>query len=312
VGAKPILIPIVIGNAIVIAGDSQGITMRFNYLSVDLESAHHSANLQARLRRMQDRPLRDMLAQRVVYGTRRLLELFAQFQVKGTFFVLGEVATAHPRLMDDIAAAGHSLASHGMAHRKVFRLQLDEFRGELEESRNCLRPWEKSWAAGLGYRAPDFSLPPTDEHYAALQAAGYAWSSSLMAARLPDKLLAGVPEERRRALREGREHTLQLPGGSFREFPLAGKRVLGQPLAWGGGFWLRALPLAWNLSRMREWNRQGRPFHLYVHPWELDLEQPRLHLPAWRRFRQYHGLEHFEERLERVLGEFRFKPIGEE
>lgn len=286
--------------------------MRFNYLSVDLESAHHSANLQARLRRLQDRPLREMLAQRVVYGTRRLLDLFAQFQVKGSFFVLGEVAAAHPRLMDDIAGAGHRIASHGMAHRKVFRLELDAFRQELEESQACLRPWEAAWGAGLGYRAPDFSLPPTLEHYSALQAAGYRWSSSLMAARLPEALLQGVPDARRRALKEGREHSIDLPSGPFQEYPLAGRRVLGQPLAWGGGFWLRALPMAWNLSRMREWKRQGRAFHLYVHPWELDQEQPRLPLPAWRRFRQYHGLEHFEERLERVLGEFRFKPIGED
>jgi len=285
--------------------------VRYHYLSVDLESAHHSANLQARLRRMQDRPLRDMLAQRVVYGTRRLLDLFQQFQVKGTFFVLGEVAAAQPRLLDEIAAAGHGIASHGVAHRKVFRLEPEEFRQELEESRRLLKPWEAAWGPGMGYRAPDFSLPPTLEHYAALQAAGYTWSSSLMAARLPDKLLAGVPEERRQALREGREHRVELPGGAVTEYPLAGRRVLGQPLAWGGGFWLRTLPMNWNLSHMRDWNQQGRPFHLYVHPWELDLEQPRLRLPHWRRFRQYHGLEHFEERLERVLGEFRFRPIGE-
>lgn len=286
--------------------------MRYHYLSVDLESAHHSANLQARLRRLQDRPLRDMLAQRVVYGTRRLLDVFAQFQVKGSFFVLGEVAVAHPRLMDDIVGAGHRIASHGMAHRKVFRLGLDEFQRELEESRECLRPWESAWGEGLGYRAPDFSLPPTHAHYAVLQAAGYAWSSSLMAARLPEKLLSGVPEERRRALREGRAHAVeQLPGGRLLEYPLAGRRVLGQPLGWGGGFWLRALPMEWNLSHMRRWNRLGQPFHLYVHPWELDVEQPRLPLPRWRSFRQYHGLEHVEERLERVLGEFRFQPIGE-
>jgi len=248
----------------------------------------------------------------VVYGTRRLLGLFAQFQARGTFFVLGEVARQHPALVDEIAAAGHVVASHGLHHGHVHRQPPDGFRRDLELSRDLLRPWERAWGAGLGFRAPDFSLPPLDAYYEQLRAAGFAWSSSLMAARLSERLLAGVPEERRRALREGRPYRVELPGGELREYPLAGRRWLGQPLAWGGGFWLRALPMGWNLSHMRDWNRGGRSFHLYVHPWELDLEQPRLRLSWWRRARQYHGLEHFEERLERVLGEFRFQPVGEE
>lgn len=286
--------------------------MRYHYLSVDLESAHHSANLQARLRRQADEPLRRLLAQRVVYGARRLLGLFGQFQARATFFVLGEVARAEPALLDEIAAAGHRIASHGLEHAPVHRLEPARFRRELEESLLLLRPWEAAWGAAPGFRAPDFSLPPRDEYYEALRAAGFAWSSSLMAARLPRRLLDGMPAERRRALLEGRVHRVELPGGMLREYPLAGRRLLGQPLAWGGGFWLRALPLAWSLAHMREWNRAGRPFHVYVHPWELDLEQPRLHLPLWRRLRQYHGLEGCEARLERVLGEFRFQPVGEE
>ncbi|MDP2361529.1 MAG: polysaccharide deacetylase family protein [bacterium] len=286
--------------------------MRFHFLSVDLESAHHAANLQARLRRLEDRPLKEQLGQRVVYGTRRLLRLFHQFQTQATFFVLGEVARQHPALIDEIAAAGHRIASHGLGHRRVFRQDLGDFQRDLAESLALLRPWEAAWGGGPGYRAPDFSLPPLESHYEALRSAGFAWSSSLMAARLSPRLLAGVPAERRRDLVEGRPHQVTIPSGSIREYPLAGRRILGQPLAWGGGFWLRALPMAWNLSHMRDWNRGGRSFHLYVHPWELDLEQPRLRLPVWRSLRQYHGLERFEGRLERVLGEFRFQPIGEE
>lgn len=291
-----------------------GETVRYHYLSVDLESAHHSANLQRRLRRLDDGPLREQLAQRVVYGTRRLLGLFEQFQVRATFFVLGEVARHSPALVDEIAAMGHQIASHGLGHRPVHRLSLEEFRRELEESRALLRPWESAQGAGPGYRAPDFSLPPTPDYYGELRRAGFVWSSSQQAARLSSRVLAPLPEERRRELREARPHVVETPAGPVREFPLAGQRVLGQPLAWGGGFWLRALPMGWNLSHMREWNRAGRSFHLYVHPWELDLDQPRLQLPLplWRRLRQYHGLEGMGERLERVLGEFRFQPIGED
>lgn len=287
--------------------------MRFHYLSVDLESAHHSANLQARLRRLQDGPLREQLAQRVVYGARRLLGLFEQFQVRATWFVLGEVARQHPALLDEIAAQGHVIACHGLAHRSVHRMTQGEFARDLEEALRLLRPWQGAWgAAGPGYRAPDFSLPPTEESYRVLRQAGVAWSSSLQAARLSPRVLAPLPAERRQDILAGRPHVVETAAGAVSEYPLPGTRLLGQPLAWGGGFWLRVLPLAWNLSHMRDWNRQGRSFHLYVHPWELDVEQPRLDLPLWRRLRQYQGLEEFGGRLERVLGEFRFQPVGEE
>jgi polysaccharide deacetylase family protein (PEP-CTERM system associated) len=287
--------------------------MRFHFLSVDLESAHHSANLQARLRRLQDGPLREQLAQRVVYGARRLLGLFEQFQVRATWFVLGEVARQHPALLDEIAAQGHVIASHGLAHRPVHRMTPAEFARDLDEALILLRPWEAAWgSAGPGYRAPDFSLPPAEEYYRVLGQAGVAWSSSQQAARLSARVLAPLPEERRRQLREGQPHLVETQAGAIREYPLAGHRLLGQPLAWGGGFWLRALPMGWNLSHMRRANVQGPAFHLYVHPWELDMEQPRLALPLWRRLRQYHGLDEFGDRLERVLGEFRFQPVGEE
>lgn len=287
--------------------------MRFHYLSVDLESAHHSANLQARLRRLDDGPLREQLAQRVVYGTRRLLALFEQFQVRATFFVLGEVARLHPALLDEIAAQGHDIASHGLAHRPVHRMTLEEFARDLDQALLLLRPWQAAWGeGGPGYRAPDFSLPPVEDYYRVLKQAGLAWSSSQQAARLSARVLLPLPAERRHDLREGQPHLVETQAGPLREFPLAGHRLLGQPLAWGGGFWLRALPMAWNLSQMREWNRAGRSFHLYIHPWELDLEQPRLRLPVWRRWRQYHGLEDLGDRLERVLGEFHFQPIGED
>src|SRR5690242_2187018 len=48
-----------------------------------------------------------------------LLDLFADKQVRATFFVLGRVACREPHLVRRIAAAGHEIASHGWDHEQV-------------------------------------------------------------------------------------------------------------------------------------------------------------------------------------------------
>lgn len=280
-------------------------------LSVDLEGAHHAANLRVRLRRASDGPLREQLSQRVVVGARRLLGLFAGFGRKATFFVLGDVARLHPSLLDEIADQGHQIAAHGMRHRSVGDLDGDLWRRDLDEVRAVLEPWQAAWGGDApGYRAPNFSLPPTLEAAERLQRAGFGWSSSLMRARLPREVLAAAPADLRLAIETGRPWTPLLAGGRWREYPLGGARPLGLPLGWGGGFWLRALPAGFNRARLDADLRAGRDPHVYVHPWELDLEQPRLDLPWWRSLRQYHGMDGLEHRLEGLLGAFPFGVVG--
>jgi polysaccharide deacetylase family protein (PEP-CTERM system associated) len=282
-------------------------------LSVDLESADHAANLRLRLRRASDGPLREQLAQRVVVGTRRLLALFAAFERRATFFVLGEVALRHPALLDEIAAAGHQLAAHGMQHRSVDGLGEDDWRRDLDQARAALTPWRAAWGgARPGYRAPNFSLAPTEAAARRLQEAGFGWSSSLMRARLSREALAAAPADLRAALEEGRPWRPEFADGPWREYPLGGARPAGLPLGWGGGFWLRVLPAAFNRARLAADRGAGRDLHLYIHPWELDLEQPRLALPWWRAQRQYRGMERLEQRLEELLGAYPWGPVGEE
>jgi len=282
-------------------------------LSVDLEGAHHAANLRARLRRADDGPLREQLAQRVVVGARRLLALFAAFERRATFFVLGDVARRHPALLDEIAAAGHQVASHGMRHLGVGQRGAEEWRRDLDAARAAVEPWSAAWGGPRpGYRAPNFSLPPTLAAARTLRAAGFGWSSSLMRARLEREALAAAPAELREAIEAGRPWRTKLGGGPWREYPLGGARPLGLPLAWGGGFWLRVLPAGFNRARLAADRRSGRDLQLYVHPWELDLDQPRLALPWWRAQRQYRGMETLEQRLEELLGAWPWEPVGEE
>jgi hypothetical protein len=48
----------------------------------------------------------------------------------------------------------------------------------------------------------------------------------------------------------------------------------------------------------------------YIHPWEIDPEQPRIAAPLKSRLRHYNSLGRTEARLRRLLGDFRWGPIG--
>ena len=68
----------------------------------------------------------------------------------------------------------------------------------------------------------------------------------------------------------------------------------------------------WLLKRwMRRVAVQGHPLVMYVHPWELDPDQPRMNGPLLSRFRHYVNLHKTEGRLVALLKEFRFAPIRE-
>jgi hypothetical protein len=47
----------------------------------------------------------------------------------------------------------------------------------------------------------------------------------------------------------------------------------------------------------------------YIHPWEIDDQQPRLPVSFLTRLRHYNGLGRTWARLERLLARFRFTSV---
>ena len=93
------------------------------------------------------------------------------------------------------------------------------------------------------------------------------------------------------------------------EIPLSTYR-LGKanfPLAGGGYF--RLFPYVYFRHFFRRLNRRGKPIVFYLHPWELDPDQPKMKIRFNYRFRHYVNLEKTEKRLEKLLKEFRFGPL---
>ena len=81
------------------------------------------------------------------------------------------------------------------------------------------------------------------------------------------------------------------------------------PVAGGGYF--RLLPYAWTswgMSRVNQVDRQ--PVVFYLHPWEVDPDQPRIAAGRLSRFRHYTGLSRTAPRLKRLLETFAFDSVA--
>jgi polysaccharide deacetylase family protein (PEP-CTERM system associated) len=265
-----------------------------NALTVDVEDYFHVAALASSISR-------DSWASResrVVGNTQRLLLLFEQFDVKGTFFVLGWVAQRYPQLVKDIATRGHEVACHGFSHRLVYEQSQKEFYEETLRSKSLLE--DITGTAIFGYRAASYSV--VRESLWALDILtelGFTYDSSIFPVR-HDRY--GIPGAKRAP------HRMSTPKGkSIVEWPLATASIFGLRLPVAGGGYFRLLPYwlsRWGLASINR--REQLPFIFYLHPWEIDPAQPRVSASWLSRFRHYTNLGKCEERLRRLLGEFRF------
>jgi polysaccharide deacetylase family protein (PEP-CTERM system associated) len=267
-----------------------------NAMSVDVEDYFQVSAFEDRVSRADWHKYES----RVCRNTERLLEIFDAADVTATFFVLGWVAERFPALVRRIAQAGHEIASHGHEHRLVYEQTRLGFRDDLRRARAALE--DAAGSQVFGYRAPSYSI--TRNSMWALDVLieeGYRYDASIYPIK-HDRY--GIPNWPRHLQRVTRER------GTIWEFPCATVRWAGVNLPIGGGGYFRLLPYEWTRQGLSRVNRaEGEPAVFYLHPWEIDPDQPRLEGSALSRFRHYRNLARTAERLERLLSEFRFAPI---
>jgi polysaccharide deacetylase family protein (PEP-CTERM system associated) len=242
--------------------------------------------------------LRAEYACRMEAATRRLLDLLAQHGTKATFFVVGRIAVTHPKLVRDIAAAGHEVGSHSWDHRRVHHFTPRSFAEDLRKSRYALEQ-----AAGvpvLGYRAPTFSVVrQTAWAIDVLADEGFAYDSSIFPVR-HDRY--GIPDAPRAPFLAHGERR------SILELPPVTLRCLRFNLPVAGGGYFRLFPLALLTAGVRQALRlRPAAAMLYFHPWEFDADQPRLPLSRLARFRTYVGTRRSSDRLRTLLGKYQFR-----
>ena len=269
-------------------------------MSIDVEDYFHVAALSNVIRPEQW----DSLPSRVVHNTERLLELFGKHDVKATFFVLGWVAERFPDLIKKLSGHGHEIASHGYSHQLVYNQTQETFREETYRSKHLLE--DITGKAVQGYRAASYSI--TKESLWALDIlseAGFTWDSSIFPIR-HDRY--GIPDS------PSAPYSIETDNGNIiREFPLTTAHIAGMSIPAAGGGYFRQFP--YPVFRYLFRNASGfgqRPQMFYLHPWEIDPDQPRYNNASWfSRFRHYTNLDQCYGRLERLLGDFRFGTVSE-
>jgi len=267
-----------------------------NAMTVDVEDYFHVSVFDG----VVPRTRWETLESRVERNTDRLLQIFSDVDVKATFFVLGWVAERHPALVRRIAAQGHEVASHGFAHRLVYDMTPSMFREDIRRSKRALE--DAAGVAVQGYRAPSYSVTPRSLWALdVLIEEGFRYDSSIFPIH-HDRY--GIPVSSRHPYR------LDRPAGSIVEVP-------GSTVRWGlfnfpvaGGGYFRILPYAWTRWGIARLNQsEERPAIFYLHPWEIDPDQPRLSAGLLSRFRHYRNLGETEARLKQLLADFQFAPM---
>jgi len=238
------------------------------------------------------------LESRIESNTHRLLDLFDEAKVSATFFCLGWVAKAYPRLVRQVAERGHEFGCHSHLHRPIYELDPLTFRDDLHTALRYLE--DASGSQIRAFRAPGFSLTPACLWAVPILASeGIAWDSSFFCGHHAH---GGFPD-----------HDLQTPfrlrhqGAELLEFPATTLRIGPITLAPAGGGYFRLLPYGVIRQLISD-----RPYLMsYIHPRDLDPDQPILgDVSYWRKFKANVGLKGSRSKLAKLIREPGWQPLG--
>lgn len=265
----------------------------FNLLTFDIEDWFHTSALE----KLVSRDKWERFEPRVIQNTRRILETLDVRQTKATFFILGWIAERYPELIKEIAACGHEIASHGYLHRLIYNLSPETFRNYVHKSKSLLE--DLIGLEVLGYRATSFSI--TNRTLWALdiiREAGFVYDSSMFPIRHDIYGIDGFPR-----------FPFRYKNGLI-EVPASTIRIMGINVPIAGGGYFRFFPYLLTRKGIEKINREGYPAMIYLHPWEMDPDCPRITNLDWRTgFRQYVNLWKVKKRLLRLLEDCNFMPI---
>lgn len=227
----------------------------------------------------------------------RLVEFLAQMNVQATFFFVGRIARDIPRVVKQVAQAGHEIGCHGYEHNRVFGMSPNGFKEKLLAAKSWLE--DRSGKRVYGFRAPDFSITRSSVWALdILKETGFVYDSSIYPIRVHD--VYGIPG--------GKRFIHVLPNGLI-EWPLATFEFLGARFPFGGGGYFRLYPLFITKFCISSLNRCSVPCMFYIHPYEVGPVIPIIpEMSAYRRFRHYHNCGGGGWRLKHLLEIFRFGP----
>jgi len=243
----------------------------------------------------------DNLPSRVERNFEALLAMLAAVDVKATCFFLGWIAQRYPHLVKAAQAAGHDIASHGNEHRLAFEMTEKELYDDAVTSKKILE--DMTGKEVSGFRAAGFSLTESTPWFLeTLARAGYSYDSSLFpTARTHGGIKAGRIEP----------YHIITQHGSITEFPISVISILGKRLSFFGGGYLRLYPYGFIHKMAVNVLQENRPVIFYLHPRDIDPDQPRLPLSFYRRYKSYVNLSRTKAKVEKLLEQFEWTTMTE-
>jgi polysaccharide deacetylase family protein (PEP-CTERM system associated) len=270
-----------------------------NILTVDLEEWFVVENLREKIHHDQW----DGLPTRIQENTQKILKLFDYYGTRATFFVLGWIAKKFPRLINTVAQSGHEIACHSFFHKRIDQMTREGF---INDTEMAVRAIEKACGVTpVGYRAPSWSInaevPWTFEILADM---GFLYDSSIYSIKHD---LYGQPYGPQKIFRMNLNN-----GKSLYEIPASTVRIFGRNFPIGGGGYLRHAPFWFTERMIKKLNKNNQPAVIYIHPWEIDENQPRLKgLTSLQKYRQYGSIATLLKKMELLLEKLDFIPASE-
>jgi len=242
------------------------------------------------------------------YGSReqqsiqRILDLLSECGTKATFFLLGSYAEQHPEVARSLVAAGHEIATHGYAHVPIPQHTRASFRDDLRRSIDVLQ--QITGKRVSGHRAASWSVNRSQLWiFETLIEEGIEYDSSVFPTRLHSYGLPRSPSY---------PYRLSLaPAKSIYEFPAQVLRLALSRVPAAGGFYLRALPYRAAQLALMQSERSGHSGMVYLHPYDIDDQVPRLKVPFAFRVIRYYNLDKTVHRLKKLLASFHFSSLRE-
>ncbi len=273
--------------------------MTINAITIDVEDYFHVSAMAGSISRDQW----DQLPSRLEVNNNKVLQLFERYDTRATFFILGWVAERFPEVVREIASQGHEVACHGYSHQLIYQQSREEFYAETFKAKEiieCITGVEVK-----GYRAASYSI--TNRSLWALDVLtdlGFEYDSSIVPVHHD---LYGIPSAPRGP------HTITAPNKKMIiEFPPTTLALPGLNLPIAGGGYFRLYPYWFSKGALNWVNWHDKmPFIFYLHPWELDPDQPRIKTSLKSRFRHYNNLDKCERRMQKLLQDFDFASARE-
>lgn len=273
-----------------------------NAISIDLEDWYHPELVR---KHIHGNP-----ASQIIASTSRILTLLDKYNVKATFFILGEVANRVPDLIREIFYRGHEIASHGMTHLPLWELDYQLLDAELKTFKELIQGILKKKIAIQGYRAPTFSLSQrTRFGLKCLIENQFQYDSSIFPVKTP---LYGDNKAPDRIYRPNLLNIrIEDPSSKIIEFPMTIIKIGPIKLPISGGFYFRVLPYFLLKFMLKFINRKlQKPFLIYFHPWETNPNTPNIRKIGFiNSIITYFGINKSLNKIEKLLKDFEFQPI---